>query len=69
MTHNEQEKFWANTYEKKYQHRNSSFDEQLGIDAWNQIPNKAEGISSFLECGSNIGRNLKFLNKRSKYYD
>ena len=61
MVNNKQEEFWANRYEKEYQRKNSSFNLDLGIEGWNQMLDKAEGISSFLECGCNIGRNLKFL--------
>jgi len=63
MTSNEQQKFWSVTYEKEYQLKNSDFDFDLGIAGWNQMLNKADAISSFLECGCNIGRNLVFLDK------
>lgn len=63
MTKNEQEQFWADTYEAEYQQRNSSFDQELGIDCWRDMLSKAEPINSFLECGCNIGRNLSFLDK------
>lgn len=42
---------------------NDDFDTKLGVEAWEQMLkrlNKQE-ISSFLECGSNIGRNINLL--------
>ncbi len=63
MTHNEQEKFWADTYEAEYQQRNSSFDQELGVECWEKMLSKTDSIRSFLECGSNIGRNLNFFDR------
>jgi pseudaminic acid biosynthesis-associated methylase len=61
---NEQQAFWKETYTDEYMKRNSNFDFDLAIEAWNIILKKAdkESISSVLECGSNIGRNINFLN-------
>lgn len=58
---NEQENFWAKTYTERYIERNSRFDNELALKAWRQMLGKAEGIGSILECGSNIGRNIGFL--------
>ena len=69
MTRNEQEKFWTETYEAEYQERNNTFDQNLGVKCWKKMLSKADSISSFLECGSNIGRNLGFfeiLNPKAK---
>jgi pseudaminic acid biosynthesis-associated methylase len=61
---NEQQAFWKETYTDEYMKRNSNFDFDLAIEAWNIILKKAdkESINSVLECGSNIGRNINFLN-------
>lgn len=60
---NSQEKFWRDEIASAYLESNDEFDIELGIDAWDQMLkkiNKVE-ISSYLECGSNVGRNLKLL--------
>jgi pseudaminic acid biosynthesis-associated methylase len=57
----EQEQFWAQTYAKDYISKNSSFDQKLGVEAWQTMLRRAEGVGSLLECGCNIGRNLQFL--------
>ena len=55
----EQELFWAREYSDDYIKKNSQFDHDLGIKAWGQMLSGVAGeISSFLECGCNIGRNL-----------
>lgn len=43
--------------------KNSQFDMQSGVDCWKQMLAKAKDIRSVLECGSNIGRNIAFLNE------
>ncbi len=58
----EQQNFWAKSYAEDYISKNSSFDKKLGEECWGKILSKAEGITSFLECGCNIGRNIGFLN-------
>jgi pseudaminic acid biosynthesis-associated methylase len=60
---NEQQNFWAVDYAKDYIKKNSEFDHLLGIEAWRKMLGKADGIESVLECGCNIGRNIKFLNE------
>lgn len=59
---NEQQKFWANDYATDYIRKNSEFDQRLGIEAWKTMLARADPISSILECGCNIGRNIGFLN-------
>ena len=59
----DQEKFWAETYAKNYIEKNNSFDKELGVEAWETMLRRAEGITTLLECGCNIGRNIMFLNE------
>lgn len=59
---NEQEKFWSKDYAEDYIRKNSSFDLEMGIKAWAKMLNRISNIKSILECGSNIGRNINFLN-------
>lgn len=60
-----QEDFWKNKITESYVQDNSAFDEQLGLTAWKRILSKIDksDISSYLDCGSNIGRNIAFLKK------
>jgi len=58
---NEQQVFWKKNYSENYIKKNTSFDQELGIDGWKKMLNKAEKIESLLECGCNIGRNIDFL--------
>jgi pseudaminic acid biosynthesis-associated methylase len=63
MQEKEQLKFWKQDYTDEYIQRNSNFNFQLGIEAWNIIRKKIdEPINQILECGSNIGRNINYLN-------
>lgn len=60
---NPQEHFWKSKITENYVADNLVFNERLGISAWERIlakVNKSE-ISSYLDCGSNIGRNIAFL--------
>lgn len=59
----EQEKFWAETYARNYIAKNNSFNKELGVKAWEAMLCSAEGITTVLECGCNIGRNIMFLNE------
>ena len=59
---NEQQNFWIQEYAEEYRRENSSFDLQIGIKGWAEMLRSVSGISSLLECGSNIGRNINFLN-------
>ena len=58
-----QEDFWKNEITESYTRDNSAFNEELGLRAWERTLSKIErsGISSYLDCGSNIGRNIAFL--------
>jgi pseudaminic acid biosynthesis-associated methylase len=58
---NEQQNFWANNYAEDYIRKNSLFDKNLGTECWKKILSNAKGITSILECGCNIGRNIGFL--------
>ena len=60
-----QEDFWKKRITKSYAEDNSQFDEKLGLLAWSQMLEKVDlnEIKSFLDCGSNIGRNVRFLGK------
>ncbi len=58
---NEQQKFWKDQYGESYIQKNSDYDLDSGIDAWKQMLKKADPINSLLECGSNIGRNIRVL--------
>ena len=57
----EQQNFWKKTYSENYIKKNIDFDFNLGIEGWKKMLNKAQKIESLLECGSNIGRNIDFL--------
>lgn len=54
--------FWSSIYAKKYILKNSRFNWAKGDKAWRIMLSKAKNIKSILECGSNIGRNIKMLN-------
>jgi spore coat polysaccharide biosynthesis protein SpsF len=56
----EQEMFWATTYADDYIKKNSEFDHTLGAVAWAKMLQKTQrgGVSNYLECGCNIGRNI-----------
>jgi pseudaminic acid biosynthesis-associated methylase len=60
-----QENFWKSTITESYAADNSVFDERLGLLAWKRILSKIDEseIASYLDCGSNIGRNIAFLKK------
>jgi pseudaminic acid biosynthesis-associated methylase len=58
---NEQELFWREQYAKDYRQKNQAFDHDLGVAGWKEMLRKATGIGTILECGSNIGRNIGFL--------
>lgn len=61
MPENEQEEFWSKTYAASYRGKNEKFDTPLGVLAWNKMLQSSCDISSYLECGCNIGRNLEQL--------
>lgn len=63
MTEKEQLKFWKETYTEEYINHNSEFDLQLGVEGWKIITKKiTDSVERILECGSNTGRNINFLN-------
>lgn len=58
-----QEVFWKNEISDTYVQSNLFFDKSLGLEAWSRMLSsidKAE-VTSYLDCGSNIGRNIAFL--------
>lgn len=59
---NEQQNFWANTYADEYIKKNNQFDRVKGVVAWKKMLEKAGQVTSLLECGCNIGRNIDVLN-------
>jgi hypothetical protein len=59
---NDQESFWAHEYAIDYQNKNNCFDTEKGVQAWRLMLRKTNSIDSILECGSNIGRNIEFIN-------
>jgi pseudaminic acid biosynthesis-associated methylase len=60
----EQEQFWATTYAENYIRKNQGFDHNLGAEAWRKMLENIDGdISTFLECGCNIGRNIEQINR------
>lgn len=62
MQSNEQQDFWSRKYAQEYIIKNSDFELSKGIKAWSKMLERTEQISTLLECGSNIGRNINFLN-------
>ena len=58
---NPQELFWKNEYAKSYIEKNQEFDKEKGIEAWKKMLSQAKAVTSILECGCNIGRNIEFL--------
>lgn len=63
MSENDQQIFWKENFGEKYRKNNLIFDEKLKLEAWKKILKSFnnELPRSILECGSNIGRNLKTL--------
>ena len=57
---NKQEKFWHSEYASEYIKRNQKFDIDLGVAAWKKMLTEVDlnTLSSVLELGCNIGRNL-----------
>lgn len=58
---NEQQQFWKEKYAYSYREKNTIFNEEKGVEAWRLMLAQTSGINSYLECGSNIGRNIGFL--------
>jgi pseudaminic acid biosynthesis-associated methylase len=61
MSMNEQETFWRERFAAGYRERNAEFDYDLGVRGWREMLRKADRIERVLECGSNVGRNIDFL--------
>ena len=59
----DQEKFWAIEYSIEYIKKNRYFDLEKGVEAWKKMLTTTKSINSVLECGCNIGRNIKFLSE------
>ena len=59
----DQEKFWALEYSSEYIQKNRFFNLEKGVEAWKKMLATTKSIDSMLECGCNIGRNIKFLNE------
>lgn len=58
-----QDIFWSDEYADAYSLKNSSFDNELGRQAWSKILENADLVEkTYLEVGCNIGRNLDQLN-------
>lgn len=57
--YNIQSNYWSKNFH--YIKRNNNFDNKLGAKVWSDLL-KNKKISNILECGSNIGRNLKQIN-------
>jgi len=62
MNLNEQQVFWKEKYSKEYISKNSSYKPDDGVKCWAQMLERANGINTILECGSNIGKNIGLLN-------
>jgi pseudaminic acid biosynthesis-associated methylase len=60
---NEQESFWTIEIGSQYRSENDWFSSDIGVLAWKEMTKKVScnDIASYLECGSNIGRNIGLL--------
>ena len=63
IVRNHQETFWSEQYAEEYIKKNSEFDITLGSQAWEKMLESTCGITSLLECGCNIGRNINSLER------
>lgn len=63
ISRNEQEIFWSEQYAEDYIKKNAEFDANLGVQAWEKMLASTSGITSLLECGCNIGRNIDSLDR------
>jgi pseudaminic acid biosynthesis-associated methylase len=62
MSLNDQQLFWKEKYARDYIAKNSSYELEGGIKCWAKMLERTDAISSILECGSNVGKNIKILN-------
>lgn len=60
---NDQEIFWSEQYAEDYIKKNAEFDTGLALEAWEKMLASTSGITSLLECGCNIGRNIDSLER------
>ena len=60
---NEQEIFWSEQYAEDYIKKNAEFDTGLALQGWEKMLASTSGITSLLECGCNIGRNIDSLDR------
>lgn len=60
---NDQEFFWTAEIGSQYRLENDGFSSDAGVLAWEEMTKKVSRneIESFIECGSNIGRNIGLL--------
>lgn len=63
ISRNDQEIFWSELYAEDYIKKNAEFDTILGVQAWEKMLASTSGITSLLECGCNIGRNIDSLDR------
>lgn len=61
MSLNEQEIFWKEKYAKEYINKVRNYSLEGGIKCWAKMLERAHGIYTLLECGSNIGKNIGLL--------
>ena len=61
--------FWKEEYRDDYMKKNAEFDSVLGVEAWKLMVKNTQSISSIVECGCNIGRNIDFLKQINPDYD
>lgn len=62
MPNNEQQIFWKEHYAKDFISKNDNYDLAGGIKCWATMLHRADKINSALECGSNVGKNIRVLN-------
>ena len=63
ISRNDQEVFWSEQYAEDYIKKNAEFDTGLALEAWKKMLASTSGITSLLECGCNIGRNIDSLDR------
>jgi spore coat polysaccharide biosynthesis protein SpsF len=63
ISRNDQEIFWSEQYAEDYIKKNAEFDTVLALQAWEKMLASTSGITSLLECGCNIGRNIDSLDR------
>ena len=61
--------FWKEEYRDDYMKKNAEFDSVLGVEAWKLMVKNTQSVSSIVECGCNIGRNIDFLQQINPDYD